>query len=335
MGFRAAGNRSMQISLIVPIRNEEETLGVLINSIRRQTWPPDQVILVDGGSTDQTLTIAHELIANDSRFEVIEAGDATPGRGRNVGIAAARFAWIALTDAGIQLEPTWLENLVKIVELNPNVEVVYGNYEPVRTSLFESYATLAYLSPKQPRPGGLMRGPFIASSLIRREVWQAVGGFPDLRAAEDLIFMERTKAHGFKIGWAPAATVWWKLQPTLGRTFRKFILYSKHNVWAGRQWAWHYGVARQYLLGLVFIGLAVAHSYWWFCLLPLGFLARIVRRIWQHREGRGPLWLCHPARLLGVGVIMLTIDLATFIGWIQAVWQRPAPPTTQPTVTKT
>src|SRR5207244_861116 len=92
---------NMQISLVIPVRNEEQSLPLLVESIRAQTRPPDEIILVDGGSTDGTVALAGALTAADPRFRVIEAGDATPGRGRNVGIAAARHDWIALTDAGI------------------------------------------------------------------------------------------------------------------------------------------------------------------------------------------------------------------------------------------
>ena len=50
---------------------------------------------------------------------------------------------------------------------------------------------------------------------------------------------------GFRIGWAPKAMVHWQLRPNLKETFRKFVLYSKHNVLAGRQRYWHYGIVRQ------------------------------------------------------------------------------------------
>jgi hypothetical protein len=169
--------------------------------------------------------------------------------------------------------------------------------------------------------------------LLRRGVWQAVGGFPDLRAAEDLIFIDRIQEHGFKIGWAPAATVWWQLQPTLGSTYRKFVLYSKHNVWAHRQRDWHYGVARQYLLALPFVGLGLFHHAVWLGVPLLGATARVAKSIWRRREGRGICWLLNPFQFTGVAVILTAIDLATFIGWAQALCQRPdhfAPPIALP-----
>src|SRR5438034_7512720 len=177
---------NIRISLVVPVRDEELSLPSLIQSIYAQTRPPAEIILVDGGSTDRSAAIARQMASTDARFRLLEAGVATPGRGRNVGIAAASCDWIALTDAGIDLEPEWLERLAAVAERDPSVDVVYGNFEPLAASLFERCAALSYPPAKTARPGGRMRGPSVASCLLRRAVWEAVEGFPDLRAAEDL-----------------------------------------------------------------------------------------------------------------------------------------------------
>jgi glycosyltransferase involved in cell wall biosynthesis len=319
--------REFDVSLVVPVRNEEKSLPALLDSVRRQTRRPAEVIVVDGGSTDATVKVARELAAASGteialNLRVIEATEATPGRGRNIGIAAARTEWVALTDAGIRLEPDWLECLWEAARADVEVQVVYGNYEASVGSFFERCAALVYLPPKVERAGGRMRGPSIASTLLRREVWEAVGGFPDLRAAEDLFFMEHIKRLNFKTAYAPRASVWWQLQPTLGKTFRKFVLYSRHNVWAGRQWDWHYGLARQYAFNLIFVVLALAHSVWWLALPFAWTLARAAKLIYVRREGRGLGWLVNPLQFAGVVFVMLTIDLATFAGWAQAVWRR-------------
>jgi len=197
------GSTPIPISLVVPLRNEEESLGRLVASVRRQTRPPDEVVLVDGGSTDRTVALAHELAAGDPRFRIVEAGAATPGRGRNVGAEAARNPWIAFTDAGITLDPDWLARLAAVAEDDPAADIVYGNFEPDTNTFFEHCAALTYVPPRASREGASMRGPSIASALVRREVWRRAGGFPDLRAAEDLIFMERVEALGARTRWAP------------------------------------------------------------------------------------------------------------------------------------
>ncbi len=323
-GARTPAAESLEVSLVIPVRNEERSLPALISSIQAQTFPPTEVVIVDGGSGDKTVELGRRLTEGDARFRFVEAGDATPGRGRNVGTEAARSEWVAYTDAGIRVEPTWLERLVREVVRDPTAEVVYGNYEPRGDTFFERAAALAYVAPRRELPGGeRMRPPFIASSLMRRDVWLRVGGFPDLRAAEDLIFMERIAQSGIATRYAPEATVWWQLQPTPARTFRKFVLYSKHNVWAGRQRFWHYGLARQYAVALVFVALAFAHSVWWLAVLAAGLLARAAKSIRLHREGRTLLWTLNPARLLSVAAVIATVDLATFVGWAQALLSRP------------
>jgi glycosyltransferase involved in cell wall biosynthesis len=313
---------TFRVSLVVPVRDEAETIHELLASIGAQTRPPDEVLIVDGGSRDDTPARVREAARRDSSLRLVEAGEATPGRGRNVGIEAARHEWVALTDAGNRLEPDWLERLLEVVRRDPAVDVVYGNYEPVTETFFERCAALTYPPPKQARPGGRMRGPFIASSLLRREVWRAVGGFPDLRAAEDLMFMEAVEQKGFRVAWAPRATVWWRLRPDWPSTFRKFVLYSRHNVWAGRERFWHYGIARQYAVAFVFVALAVLHSAWWLLALPLWLLARTGKSILTRREGRSLLWALNPARFFGVLALILTIDAATFVGWAQALLTR-------------
>src|SRR5215213_9150725 len=151
------GSPDLRISLVVPVRNEEESLARLVSSIRRQTRQPDEVLLVDGGSTDRTVALARELAEGDARFRVVEAGQASPGRGRNVGAAEARHPWIAFTDAGIGLDPEWLERLAEQVEVEPETEVVYGNFDPATRTFFERCAAIAYVMPKTPhgREGAL------------------------------------------------------------------------------------------------------------------------------------------------------------------------------------
>ncbi|MFL6255489.1 MAG: glycosyltransferase [Pyrinomonadaceae bacterium] len=319
------GSPELQISLIVPVRDEEESMARLVSAVRAQTRQPDEVLLVDGGSTDRTVALARELTAGDVRFRVVEAGQASPGRGRNVGASEARCPWLAFTDAGIGLDPEWLERLAEKVEQEPETEVVYGNFDPSIHTFFERCAAIAYVTPRRVQKGGAwLRGRFIASSLMRREVWRRAGGFPDMRAAEDLIFMERVEALGFQTRWAPGARIWWQLQPNLARTFRRFALYSKHNVWAGRQRFWHYGILRQYALALPFVVLAIVHSAWWLMGPALGLAARAAKSVWGHREGHGLLWALNPLQFAGVVLVLLTVDLATFVGWAQALLKRPA-----------
>lgn len=315
--------RDFDVSLVIPVRDESKTLPELFKSIAAQTFPPTEVIFVDAGSVDHTMQLLQNAARVETRFRVIEAGLASPGRARNLGIAAASHDWIALADAGMRLEPDWLEQLVNSARATPSAKAIFGNYEPVIDSFFERCAALAYVTPKQKRNGQLMRGPIAACSLVRATVCREIGGFPDSRAAEDLMFVEAILKGGYDIAWAPSATTWWRLRPTIGATFDRFVTYSRYNVWIGRQWDWHYGVRRIYLLMTPFIVLAFVHSFWWLIVPALMMFARAAKRIWRGREERGFLWAINPAQLAGVAMLLLVIDMATFVGWAQALLRQP------------
>jgi glycosyltransferase involved in cell wall biosynthesis len=344
-----ASKQNFQVSLVVPVKNEAGSLATLVNSINRQTFPPAEIILVDGGSTDGTPHLAVTLTAHDARYRVIRATDATPGRGRNIGVENARHDWIAFTDAGIKLSDDWLEKLVEtaamaaaaattgrgdgngsvsLLRANDNgrpisaPSIVYGDYAPLTGTRFEKCAALAYVQPRAAAAGGAIRGRFIASSLMRRDVWRAVGGFPDLRAAEDLMFMEAAENQGFRAAFAPQALVYWQLRPDVTSTFRKFVAYSKTNVSAGRQYDWHHAIAKQYFLLALFFVPAIFHSSWWLLVFPLWFFGRAAKRILAHRREFGLRPLFDPTIFFGVAFITLVIDLATFTGWAQAILQK-------------
>jgi glycosyltransferase involved in cell wall biosynthesis len=311
-----------KVTLVIPVRNEAENISQLIESIRGQTTKPDEVIFVDGGSRDGTIEVLCRACEENSEFRLLEAGRALPGQGRNIGVANASFDWIAFTDAGNQLEPEWLAQLLAVVRADPETAIVCGNFEPVVDSFFKECAAIAYVTDKTPCEDGTVRGPFIASALVRRDVWHAAGGFPNLRAAEDLIFFEEIERKGFKFKWAPRATVHWEMQPTIARTFGRFYLYSTVNVWAKRARYWHFGVLRWYLMALPFVVLAAVHSAWWLIVPVIGAFARIGSRIWRNRAGHSLLWVINPFRFGYVLLITLVLDLATFAGWIKASFNR-------------
>src|SRR2546422_11174471 len=88
------------VSVVVPVRNEESSIGGVIESMLGQSMPPKEIIFVDGGSSDKTREIIRDCINDEDPLRLIEHRDAYPGRARNLGIQQARTEWIAMTDAG-------------------------------------------------------------------------------------------------------------------------------------------------------------------------------------------------------------------------------------------
>ena len=168
----------MKVSVIVPVRDEEESIRELLDSLLAQTLRPDEIVIVDGGSVDATPQIVEEYIRKGAPVRLIRASASLPGRGRNLGAAQAGFEWLGFTDAGIRVANNWLEALTTKAQHDDSIDVVYGFFQPVTDTLFTECAAIAYVSPAVPYEGMLIRPRSIASALLRREAWQAVNGFP-------------------------------------------------------------------------------------------------------------------------------------------------------------
>lgn len=305
---------NLKISVVIPVRDEEKSIGNLLDSLLSQTTPPDEIVIVDAGSVDGTRTIVADYASRNESIRLIPSYPVHPGEARNTGVRQARHDILAFTDAGIRLEPHWLEKLSEPLARDPSIDVVYGTYEPLTDSFFKECAALTYVPALTRSNGAVFRGPSIASSLMRKSVWKAVGGFPPYRASEDLIFMEAIERNGFKIAYAPEAVAHWQMASDWKGTFKRFTVYSYHNLLARRGRYWHKGVLRQYLLALVFLALAFFHHSLWLSVPVAGFVARVGRTLWRKRKSFRIPHPLHPRRWVTVGLILLLIDAATFSG---------------------
>jgi hypothetical protein len=167
--YQERNGSEIAVTLVVPLRDEERSVQGLLDSIAAQTRPPDAVTFVDAGSLDRTAALLRKACDVHSTWTLAQPGASTPGRARNVGIDAADTLWIALTDAGIELDRHWLERLVRVAAAGEPVDVVWGHYEPASDGWFAECASLAYVAPAQGSRVGPRREPSVASCLLRRE----------------------------------------------------------------------------------------------------------------------------------------------------------------------
>jgi glycosyltransferase involved in cell wall biosynthesis len=303
----------VKVSLIVPLRDEQATVDLLLESVKGQVRLPDEVVVVDAGSKDDTAARVRSF-ESPVPVRLVQAGPLFPGLARNAGVAAAAHPWLAFTDGGIQLSPTWLRELVATAQ-REGADVILGSYDPVCDDFFRRSAAVAYVPGRQ-KSG--VRGPFVASMLLTREAFDGVGGFTPFRAAEDLIFLERLLARPLRVAHAPAAVVRWQLAPDVRRTFRRFALYSEHNLRAGRGRHWHAGVLRHYIvMVLLATGAVLAGAGAWSVLVyPLWQFARAARSAWLKR-GAFEFRTLDPRHVLGATALLCLIDLATLAGAIR------------------
>src|ERR1700704_2300355 len=98
----------MNITVVVPVRNEENSIRLLLRALLEQTLTPAEILIVDGGSSDATQSLVEEQARQHQHLHLIRETDALPGKGRNVGAAAATNEWLAFTDAGVAPAHDWL-----------------------------------------------------------------------------------------------------------------------------------------------------------------------------------------------------------------------------------
>ena len=182
------------ITVVIPALNEEEFIGDCLRSIRAQTLSPDEIIVVDNGSTDRTVEIAEELADR-----VIIIPDVGIVALRQAGAEAAKYPIIVSTDADTTYPSFWLEKLLRHFS-DPNVVAVGGSIRPsVPGSMEKIYASGLNTSAST----GLFLG---ANMAYRRDALLKSGGYVKVKRAEDWALATRLRTQG-RIVYDPEAYV--------------------------------------------------------------------------------------------------------------------------------
>lgn len=199
---RASVARS--ISIVVRCFNEERMIGRLLNGISAQTVPPNQIVIVDSGSTDRTLEIARR---HPVEVHAIEPSEFSFGRSLNRGIAAATGEVVVFASAHVYpVYDTWLENLTKPFD-DPGTVLTYGRQVGGSTTPYSESQILATWFPAESHPK--QDHPFAnnANAAIRRSTWAEMPFDEDLTGLEDLDWAARVLGAGMDIHYVAEAPV--------------------------------------------------------------------------------------------------------------------------------
>jgi glycosyltransferase involved in cell wall biosynthesis len=226
-----------QVSVITTVYNEAETIEATVEALARQSLPPAEIVITDGGSTDGTAEIIEAAARNNAAIRSVRA----PGGrslGRNVAFAESTHDIVALIDGGCVPELDWLERIVG--PFADGADWVAGFHRVGGDSLLAHCAGLA-LVPVAADVDESWFLPSARSMALTRAAWEAVGGFPEeLEFAEDTQFGERLSAAGYRPVLALDAVVTWTPPsgfPALARTAYRW---GKGDGLAGLR-SWSYG----------------------------------------------------------------------------------------------
>ncbi|HEX4487109.1 MAG TPA: glycosyltransferase [Terriglobales bacterium] len=199
---------SVQVSIIVPARDEEPSLGACLESLISQTGVTFEIIVVDDGSTDRTLKIAQSFGVRVIHPEPLPAGWSGKVNAVVAGAAAARGTWLLFTDADTIHLPGSLERAVaeanglkaELLSYSPQQKVVTFWEKAVMPVVFaELAAKFRPAEVSDPRsPAAAANGQYM---LVTREAYDAVGGFGSVATTllEDVAMARAVKASGRKI----------------------------------------------------------------------------------------------------------------------------------------
>jgi GT2 family glycosyltransferase len=204
----------VKISIVTPLYNTpSHLLSELIASVRAQTWPNWELILVDDASPVQDhLSVADAAAANDARVRVIRAGkQGGISAARNVGIAAATGDWTGFADHDDLLHPQALGVFVRWISERTELNFVYSN--EVKLSP-DSRQLGDFLYKPDFCPSTLLRLNYIAHlTIIRRDLIKAlaIGFRSEFDGVEDHEFYLRASAvPEFRAGHIPLFLYCWR-----------------------------------------------------------------------------------------------------------------------------
>jgi glycosyltransferase involved in cell wall biosynthesis len=318
----------MKVALIATVLNEGDSIRPLMDTLVAQSRQPDEIILVDGGSTDHTVAVIQSYRGR-LPLTVLERPGANISQGRNTAIAAADAEIIAVTDAGVRLHPEWLARLTAPFEADPATQVVAGFFLPDAHTPFEVAMGVTVLPEvRDIDPARFM--PSSRSVAFHRQAFERAGRYPEwLDYCEDLILDFNLHRLVGAFAFAPDAVAYFRPRASLRAFFRQYFLYARGDGKANLFFRRHLIRYLTYLAALPLILFAgIFLSPWWLLALVAGagyIVAAPYRRLARQWEG---LKLSQRlAAVWWVPIIRVTGDIAKMIGypvgWLWRLRHRP------------
>ena len=194
------------VAVVITCHNYARYVGEAIESVLNQTRPPDEVIVVDDGSTDESLEIIGKYA---DRVHVIAQANQGVAHARNAGVASTRQPFIVCLDADDKLDPRFVEATLEEIRYERPLGIAYTGLGLLRDGgQPESHPWPPDFSWSIQARGGVPPANCIPSAcMFRREMWERAGGFrQEYAPGEDAEFWVRGLSVGFtarKVSSAP------------------------------------------------------------------------------------------------------------------------------------
>jgi len=307
----------MKVSVAITVFNEADTIETLLSALAIQTRQPDEVVIIDGGSTDETVALINARDDN-SNLRVIVAPGTNISQGRNRSVRASTFDILAVTDGGCRPTSTWLENLLAPFSDQSPCDLVCGSYTIAPRNHLEDCIGRSS-NTAGVRIQGQHLQPTARSLAFTRTVWQAVGGFPEeTDVLDDMGFVLAGTNAGYRMRTAPGAIVEWRPRSSYRAVRHQFYLYSRDTTRGGftlriytRTLIWD-----ALLIALLTLGIIFPNPFSWIILAAI--IAAYLTRQAQRCCFAMPGW----RKFYRVPLILATIHLGVLTGIAAGLFMR-------------
>ncbi|HEV7187923.1 MAG TPA: glycosyltransferase [Blastococcus sp.] len=323
-GTRSARRPVPAVSVVVTVLDEGEALGRLVDDLLPQLRPGDELVIVDGGSTDGSVEALprHEAV----RVEVVPGAGISAGRNHGIGVAANEV--IVCTDAGCVPAPGFVEAFRRAFATADPPALVSGLYTVhARNAMERAQALACYPQPSEVRgPTRFTRAytkvfgtgfdPRFAVGrcvAFTREAWKAVGGFPEhLATGEDVSFGLAVARVG-RCEAAPDAVTEWVQRNGLAATWRMYRAYGRASTDGGNRAL----LVRDAARGLAYLAAPLlAGSRTGRRVVAVGAAAYLSLPVARAVRSRAT-----PAAVALLPVALATKDLGKLAGAVQGFWR--------------
>jgi len=194
----------MNCSIVIRAYNEEKYIGHLLEGLRQQTLKDVEIILVDSGSTDRTVSVAE---AFGARIVHIPSAEFTFGRSLNFGLRAATRELVVIASAHVYpVYPDWLETLLRPFE-DDKVALTYGKQRGPVTAKYSEQQIYHQWYPDAGNPDQTTAFCNNANAAVRKSLWEQNQYDETLTGLEDLAWAKWAQEHGCKITYVAEAEI--------------------------------------------------------------------------------------------------------------------------------
>lgn len=299
-----------EITVIVPYFNEASVIVETLDQLRAQTLTPSQVIMVNSSSTDNSSSVVDAWISQNQSslpcpYLNLNSGTNTPGGSKAAGVDIATTDLVAFMDCGLKFSTDWLASQFAKLMSDPGASWVSGGLITSGEGITDKCAIAHTYGYRRFRP-------CMPSSLLRRNIFETVGRFKDLRAGYDAQWIRDANSCGQKRLINESVVVSYfgtSFAPDFWGVFKKSILYARPTLRSGNA-----KTPSVYILAAI-VGLAIA--IFLPSLIVAGvvayFLARLALVIKKSKSNS--IYFLRPDRLVMLLLTGVVLDLGKLIGY--------------------